>query len=215
MPMRINLHERKQGEARGLAFLSDDLKKDLELVLPSLYFADGLAVFKGNAELDPDLAWDIDGMSWTDVAEAKVHENYLMVALKDNPGADKVKDIMQDEYKKAVLDEPLELVAYLDVASIREAFAHQIVAKTTDKPWELGYYMGDINDMGDVPGVIDNSYTDDGTVSTMVGAFGFSVAEALHGKEIKDTQSPAEALKFVEELYKKYGDNPPADDEEE
>ena len=203
MALRIKLHESKQAEAQGFVFLPEDLKSELEFDLPTLYTAKGLAVFKGKEEVEPDAAWDVKDMSW-DVDEAKVSGNYLMVALTDNIGAEAVKSVMADEYKKAVLPEALELVAYLDVEALREAYGSQVVDATKGKDCELNYYLGDIIDMGDVPGGIDNAYTDDGEVSCMVGAFGFSVAEAINGSEIKETQSADEALKFVEELYSKY-----------
>ncbi len=201
--LSIRLHESKQAEARGLVFLPEDLKSELEFELPTLYTAKGLAVFKGKEEVDPDAAWDVENMSW-DVDETTVSGNYLMVALTDNIGAEAVKSVMADEYKKAVLPEALELVAYLDVEALRKAFGSQIVDATEGKDFELNYYLGDINDMRDVPGGIDNAYTEDGEVSCMVGAFGFSVAEAINGSEIKDTQSTDEALKLVEDLYNKY-----------
>ena len=201
--LSIRLHESKQAEAQGLVFLPEDLKSELEFELPTLYTAKGLAVFKGKEEVEPDAAWDVENMSW-DVDEATVSGNYLMVALTDNPGADAVKSVMADEYKKAVLPEALELVAYLDVEALRKAFGSQIVDATEGKAFELNYYLGDINDMRDVPGGIDNAYTENGEVSCMVGAFGFCVAEALNGSELKDTQSPDEALKLVEALYNKY-----------
>ena len=203
MALRIKLHESKQAEAQGLVFLPEDLKSELEFELPTLYTAKGLAVFKGKEEVEPDAAWDVEDMSW-DVDEATVNGNYLMVALKDNPGAEKVKAVMADEYKKAVLPEALELVGYLDVGALRDAFGKQVVDATKGKDFELGYYLGDINDMGDVPGGIDNAYTENGEVSCMVGAFGFVVAKAANGSEIKDTQSADEALKLVEELYEMY-----------
>ena len=201
--LSIRLHESKQAEAQGLVFLPEDLKSELEFELPTLYTAKGLAVFKGKEEVEPDAAWDVENMSW-DVDEATVSGNYLMVALTDNPGADAVKSVMADEYKKAVLPEALELVAYLDVEALRKAFGSQIVDATEGKDFELNYYLGDINDMRDVPGGIDNAYTENGEVSCMVGAFGFCVAEAINGSELKDTQSPDEALKLVEALYNKY-----------
>lgn len=203
MALRINLHESRQAEAQGLVFLPDTLKSDIEYELPSLYRANGLAVFKGKEEVEPDAAWDVEDMSW-DVAEATVVGNYLMVAFKDNPGAEKVKAVMADEYKKAVLPEALELVGYLDVGALRDAFGKQVVDATKGKDFELGYYLGDINDMGDVPGGIDNAYTENGEVSCMVGAFGFAVAEAVNGSEIKETQTADEAVKLVEELYNKH-----------
>lgn len=203
MALRINLHESRKQEAQGLVFLPADLKSDIEYELPSLYTSDGLAVFKGKEDVEPDAAWDVEDMSW-DVAEAKVSGNYLMIGFKDNPGSEKVKSVMADEYKKAALSEALELVAYLDVAALREAYGKQVVDATKGKDYELGYYLGDINDMGDVPGGIDNAYTEDGEVSCMVGAFGFVVAEAANGSEIKETQTADEALKLVAELYDKY-----------
>lgn len=203
MALRIKLHESRQAEAQGLVFLPEDLKSELEFELPTLYTAKGLAVFKGKEEVEPDAAWDVENMSW-DVDEATVSGNYLMVALTDNIGADAVKSVMAEDYKKAVLPEALELVAYLDVEALREAFGSQVVDATKGKDCELNYYLGDINDMRDVPGGIDNAYTDDGEVSCMVGAFGFSVAESINGSEIKDTQSSDEAVKLVEELYNKY-----------
>lgn len=203
MALRINIHESKKTEDKGLVFLPDGLKSDIEYELPTLYTAKGLAVFKGKEEVEPDAAWDVENMSW-DVDEATVSGNYLMVALTDNIGADAVKSVMAEDYKKAVLPEALELVAYLDVEALREAFGSQVVDATKGKDCELNYYLGDINDMRDVPGGIDNAYTDDGEVSCMVGAFGFSVAEAINGSEIKDTQSSDEAVKLVEELYNKY-----------
>lgn len=203
MALRIKLHESWQAEAQGLVFLPEDLKPELEFELPTLYTAKGLAVFKGKEEVEPDAAWDVENMSW-DVDEATVSGNYLMVALTDNIGADAVKSVMADDYKKAVLPEALELVAYLDVEALREAFGSQVVDATKGKDCELNYYLGDINDMRDVPGGIDNAYTDDGEVSCMVGAFGFSVAEAINGSEIKDTQSSDEAVKLVEKLYEMY-----------
>ena len=201
--LSIRLREGKQAEAQGLVFLPEDLKSELEFELPTLYTAKGLAVFKGTEEVEPDAAWDVENMSW-DVDEATVNGNYLMVALTDNPGADAVKSVMADEYKKAVLPEALELVAYLDVEALRKAFGSQIVDATEGKDFELNYYLGDINDMRDVPGGIDNAYTENGEVSCMVGAFGFCVAEAINGSELKDTQSTDEALKLVEDLYNKY-----------
>lgn len=203
MALRIKIHESKQAEAQGLVFLPEDLKSELEFELPTLYTAKGLAVFKGKEEVEPDAAWDVENMSW-DVDEATVSGNYLMVALTDNIGADAVKSVMAEDYKKAVLPEALELVAYLDVEALREAFGSQVVDATKGKGCELNYYLGDINDMRDVPGGIDNAYTDDGEVSCMVGAFGFSVAEAINGSEIKDTQSSDGAVKLVEELYEMY-----------
>lgn len=203
MALRINLHESRQAEAQGLVFLPATLKSDIEYELPSLYRANGLAVFKGKEEVEPDAAWDVEDMSW-DVDEATVDGNYLMVAFKDNPGAEKVKAVMADEYKKAVLPEALELVGYLDVGALRDAFGKQVVDATKGKDFELGYYLGDINDMGDVPGGIDNAYTENGEVSCMVGAFGFAVAEAVNGSEIKETQTADEAVKLVEELYNKH-----------
>ena len=203
MALRINLHESRQAEAQGLVFLPDTLKSDIEYELPSLYRANGLAVFKGKEEVEPDAAWDVEDMSW-DVDEATVDGNYLMVAFKDNPGAEKVKAVMADEYKKAVLPEALELVGYLDVGALRDAFGKQVVDATKGKDFELGYYLGDINDMGDVPGGIDNAYTENGEVSCMVGAFGFAVAEAVNGSEIKETQTADEAVKLVEEMYNKH-----------
>ena len=200
--MTIRLHESKKQEATSL-FLPESLKSDIEFELPSLYTAHGLAVFKSGEDIEPNVPWDIEYMSWN-VDEATVDGNYLMVAFTDNPGDEAVKAVMADEYKKAVLPEALEFVAYLDVEALRELFATKIVDASKGKDCELGYYLGDINDMGDVPGGIDNAYTEDGEVSCMVGAFGFSVAEATNGSEIKDTQSADEALKFVEELYNKY-----------
>ena len=200
--MTIRLHESKKQEAVSL-FLPESLKSDIEFELPSLYTANGLAVFKGTEDVDPDVSWDVEDMSWN-VDGATTSGNYLMVAFKDNPGDEAVKAVMDSEYKKAVLPEALELVAYLDVDALRKLFADRIVDATKGQDYVLGYYLGDINDMGDVPGGIDNAYTEDGEVSCMVGAFGFSVAEAINGSEIKETQSADEALKFVEELYNKY-----------
>ena len=200
--MIIRLHESKKQEATSL-FLPESLQSDIELQLPSLYTANGLAVFKGTEEIDPDVSWAIEDMSWN-VDGATTSGNYLMVAFTDNPGDEAVQSIMADEYKKAVLPEALEFVAYLDVDALRKLFANRIVDATKGRDYVLVYSLGDIIDMGDVPGGIDNAYTEDGEVSCMVGAFGFSVAEAINGSEIKETQSADEALKFVEELYNKY-----------
>lgn len=209
MSLRINLHESRQNES-NIKFLPDSFK-ELEYELPSCYDAKALAIFKASEEVDPDAAWYAEDMSW-DAKSATVEGNYLMVAMDSNE--DTAKSVMEQEYKTLMLSEAPELVAYLDVESIRKVFATQIVDATKGKSWELGYYLGDINDMQDVPGCIDNAYTDYGEVSCMVGAFGFAVAEAVNGSEIKDTQSADEALKFVEEMYNKYqGDTQHADED--
>ena len=200
--LKIKVHESNKQEATSL-FLPESLQSDIEFGLPSLYTANGLAVFKGTEEIDPDVSLGVEYMSW-DVEGATTSGNYLMVAFTDNPGDEAVQSIMADEYKKAVLPEALELVAYLDVDALRKLFADRIVDATKGRDYVLVYSLGDIIDMGDVPGGIDNAYTEDGEVSCMVGAFGFSVAEAINGSEIKETQSADEALKFVEELYNKY-----------
>lgn len=205
MAIKIKVSESRKDEAEGLKFLPEELK-GLEFELPPLYHADSLAIFKGSEDVDPDLGWDAsEYMSW-DVEEATTSDEYLMVGLKDNPGVDKVKAVMAEDYKKAMLDEPLELVAYLDVDALRKAFAKQVVDATEGKEYELSYSLSDIVDMGDVPGGIDAAYTDGAPVSCMVGATGFTVAESASGSEIKETKSPAEALALVEEFYSKYKD---------
>lgn len=209
MSLRINLHESRQNES-NIKFLPESLK-ELEYELPSCYESKALAIFKASEEVDPDAAWYAEDMSW-DVKSATVEGNYLMVAMDSDEAT--AKSVMEQEYKTVLLPEAPELVAYLDVESLRKVFATQIVDATKGKDWELGYYLGDINDMLDVPGGIDNAYTNDGEVSCMVGAFGFAVAEAVNGSEIKDTQSADEALKLVEELYNKYqGDTQHADED--
>ena len=199
MSLRINLHESKKNES-SLKFLPDSFK-ELEYKLPSCYEARALAIFKASEEVDPDAAWYAEDMSW-EAPSATVDGNYLMVAMDSDEAT--AKSVMEQEYKTVLLSEAPELVAYLDAESLRKVFATQIVDATKGKAWELGYYLGDINDMQDVPGCIDNAYTDYGEVSCMVGVFGFAVAEAVNGSEIKETQSVDEALRLVEEMYSKY-----------
>lgn len=204
MAIKIRINESRKDEAEGLKFLPEELKPELEFELPPLYHADSLAIFKGNEELDSDLGWNAsEYMSW-DVEEATTSGKYFMVGLKDNPGADKVKAVMAEDYKKAMLDEPLELVAYLDVDALRKDFATQVVDVTEGKEWELNYSMADIIDSADAPGLIDAAYTDYGEVMAAIGAFGFTVNDFSEGKEIHETKSAGEALKLTEELYNKY-----------
>ena len=203
MAIKIKVSESRKDEAEGLKFLPEELK-GLEFELPPLYHADSLVIFKGSKDVDPDLGWDAsEYMSW-DVEEATTSGEYLMVGLKDNPGADRVKEVMDSDYKKAMLDEPLELVACLDVDALRKAFATQVVDATEGKEWELNYSMADINDSADAPGLIDAAYTDYGEVMASVGAFGFTVNDFSEGNEIHETKSAGEALKLTEELYDKY-----------
>lgn len=203
MSIKIRINESRKDEAEGLKFLPEELK-GLEFKLPPLYHADSLAIFKGSKELDSDLGWDAsEYMSW-DVEEVITSGEYLMVGLKDNPGADRVKEVMASDYKKAMLDEPLELVAYLDVDALRKVFATQVVDATNGKDWELGYSMADINDSADAPGMIDAAYTDNGEVMASIGAFGFTINDFAEGNEIHETKSAGEALELTEELYNKY-----------
>lgn len=203
MAIKIKVSESRKDEAEGLKFLPEELK-GLEFELPPLYHADSLAIFKGSEDVDPDLGWDAsEYMSW-DVEEATTSGEYLMVGLKGNPGADRVKEVMASDYKKAMLDEPLELAAYLDVDELRKAFATQVVDATNGKDWELNYSMADIIDSADAPGMIDAAYTDYGEVMASVGAFGFTVNDFSEGNEIHDTKSADEALKLTEKLYNKY-----------
>ena len=195
--MRINLHEKKVKEAKDL-FLPATLNDELGDFLPSLYSADGLAIFKASDEVDPDAAWYAEDMSW-EAASATVEGNYLMVAMDSNE--DTAKSVMEQEYKTLMLSEVPELIAYLDVESLRKVFATQIVDATAGKDWELGYYLGDINDMLDVPGAIDNAYTDDGLVSVCMTAFGIFVGDAVDGKDIQTAQSTEEALNMLEKMY--------------
>jgi hypothetical protein len=205
MAIKIKVSESRKDEAEGLKFLPEELKPELEFNLPSLYRAKSLAIFKGSEDVDGDVPWDAEYMSW-DISECTVSGKYLMVALEDNPGADKTKAVMGADYKKAMLPEALELVCYMDVEALRDAFAKQVVDATEGKEYELSYSLSDIVDMGDVPGGIDAAYTDGAPVSCMVGATGFTVAESASGSEIKETKSPAEALALVEEFYNKYKD---------
>ena len=199
MSLRINLHESRQNES-SLKFLPDSFK-EIRYALPSCYEAKALAIFKSSEEVDPDAAWYAEDMSW-DAKSATVEGNYLMVAMDSDEAT--AKSVMEQEYKTVLLSEAPELVAYLDVESLRKVFATQIVDATKGKDWELGYYLGDINDMQEVPGCIDNAYTEEGASSCMVCVFGFVVAEAARGREIKETQSVEEALRLVEEMYNKY-----------
>ena len=202
--MSIRIHESKKSESVNPPFLPESLKDELWDELPCLYTADGLAIFQGSEELDPELAWNIENLDW-DVAEAKVHDSYLMVAFKDNPGADFVKETMAAQYKMATLGEALGLVQYLDVSELRKFFGTRIVGASEGKPWELGYYMGDINDTADVPGIVDAAYTDDGSVCIAISAFNYTCNDFANGQEITETRSTDEALKLVEDLYNKYG----------
>lgn len=203
MAIKIKVYESRKNEDNGLKFLPEELK-GLEFKLPPLYHADALAIFKGTEDVDPDLGWYAsEYMSW-DVEEVTTSGAYLMVGFKDNPGADKVKEVMNSDYKKAMLDKPLELVVYLDVDELRKAFATQVVDATEGKDWELKYSMADIIDSADAPGMIDAAYTDYGEVMATIGAFGFTVNDFTEGNELHETKSAGEALKLTEELYDKY-----------
>lgn len=196
MSLRINLHESKKNES-SLKFLPESLK-ELEYNLPSCYDAKALAIFKASEEVDPDAAWYAEDMSWN-AESATVEGNYLMVAMDSNE--DTAKSVMEQEYKMVLLSEAPELVAYLDVESLRKVFATQVVDATKGKSWELVYYLGDINDMQDVPGAIDNAYTNDGLVSVCMTAFGIFVGDAVDGKDIQTAQSTEEALNMLQKMY--------------
>ena len=203
MTMRINLHEKKVKEAKDL-FLPATLKDELGDFLPSLYSAYGLAIFKSGEEVDPEAAVAVEYLS-LDVDRATTKGNYLMVAFRDNPGNEQVAKVMQDEYKKALLPAAPELVAYLDIAAIRDALG-QIMADSNGKPWELGASLGDINDLSDVPGVVDALYTSyDCEVCLSASAFCFNVCDNLNYTESKETTSVEEAGRLVQEFYEKFG----------
>jgi len=208
MSLRINLHESRQNES-NIKFLPDSFK-ELEYVLPSCYESKALAIFKASEEVDPDAAWYAEDMSW-DAPSATVEGNYLMVAMDSDEAT--AKSVMEQEYKTVLLSEAPELVAYLDVESLRKVFATQIVDATKGKAWELGYYLGDINDMMDVPGAIDNAYTNDGLVSVCMTAFGIFVGDAVDGKDIQTAQSTEEALNMLEKMYTdRHKENSPNED---
>ena len=203
MTMRINLHERKVREAKDL-FLPTTLKDELGDFLPSLYSAYGLAVFKSNAAVDPEAAVAVEHLS-LDVDRATTHGNYLMVAFRDNPGREKVSSVMNDEYKKVLLSEAPELVAYLDIAAIRDALG-KIMADSNGTDWELGGSLGNINDLADIPGVVDALYSSyDCEICLSASAFCFNVCDNINYSEVKETTSAEEAEQLVQEFYKKFG----------
>lgn len=199
--LSIRLHESKKQEAESL-FLSPSLKDEIGDALPSCYTAHALAVFKGTEDFDPDVAWDIENIS-LDVDRATVKDNYLMVAFKDRPSREEVEKVMQEEYKKAVLPSAPALVAFVDVASIRDAL-QQIAADNNGKDWELFGSLSDINDLADLPGVVDACYTPDAEVCLSASVFTFNVAENIDGKEIKETTSLEEAEQWTIEMYNKF-----------
>lgn len=205
--LRIKLNE-SRNEAKEPKFLDASLKSKIEFELPSLYTSKSLAVFKGTEDIDPDVAWDIEDLSW-DVDSATTSGEYLMVAFKDVVSAEDAKATMEAEYKKAALPEALELVDCIDVEALRNALM-DIVGKSKGTDWELDYSLGDINDLADAPGIIDcayaeSEYSDHYTVISLgVGAFGYYVGYTDLDETI-ETTSADEAVKSVQEIIKKYG----------
>lgn len=201
MALKIHLHESRKQEAESL-FLPQSLKDEIGDFLPSCYTAQALAVFKGTENFDPDVAWDIENIS-LDVDRATVKDKYLMVAFKDRPSREDVEKVMQEEYKKAVLPSAPALVAFVDVESIRDAL-QKIAADSDGKDWELFGSLSDINDLADIPGVVDAWYSPDAEVCLSASVFTFNVAENFNGSEIKETTSAEEAEQWTIEMYNKY-----------
>lgn len=199
--LSIRLHESKKQEAESL-FLPQSLKNEIGDFLPSCYTAHALAVFKGTEDFDSEAAVDVEYLS-LDVDRATVKDNYLMVAFKDRPSREEVEKVMQEEYKKAVLPSAPALVAFVDVESIRDAL-QQIAADSNGKDWELFGSLSDINDLADIPGVVDAWYSPDAEVCLSASVFTFNVAENIDGKEIKETTSVEEAEQWTIEMYNKY-----------
>lgn len=202
MALRINLHEKKVSEAKDL-FLPASLKSEVGDYLPSLYAAYGLAIFKSDVDVDPEAAVDAEFLS-LDVDRATTHGQYLMVAFRDNPGKEAVAKAMQDEYKKVLPAMP-EIVAYLDIAVIRDALG-QIMADSNAKDWELGTSLSSISDDADNPGLIDALFTSyDCEVGVYATAFNFAVTDNIGYSEVKETYTVAETEQVVQEFYAKYG----------
>lgn len=205
--MKITLHERKipemVKEAEGLQFLSDELTEKLDFYLPSCYYGDALAVCKCSEELEPDVEWDIEDIS-LDVDRATVSGDYLMIVFKGNPGKEKVQQVLNDEYKKAVLAAAPEVVQYIDLKALKDAL-NTIQDESEGEEWEINYNLGDIQDLSDVPGVCDACYAEntDGLVSIAVSVTGFAVADPK-GEDIKYTKDAGEAKKFLQEYVEKY-----------
>lgn len=202
MTMRINLHEKKVKEAKDL-FLPASLQSEVGDYLPSLYAAYGLAIFKSDVDVDPEAAVDAEFLS-LDVDRATTHGKYLMVAFRDDPGKEAVAKVMQDEYKKVLPAMP-EIVAYLDIAVIRDALG-QIMADSNAKDWELGGSLSSISDDADNPGLIDAIFTFyDSEVGVYATAFNFAVTDNINHSEVKETYTVAETEQVVQEFYAKYG----------
>lgn len=199
--LSIRLHESKKQEAESL-FLPQSLKNEIGDALPSCYTAHALAVFKGTEDFDSEAAVDVEYLS-LDVDRATVKDNYLMVAFKDRPSREEVEKVMQEEYKKAVLPSAPALVAFVDVESIRDAL-QQIATDSNGKDWELFGSLSDINDLADIPGVVDAWYSPNVEVCLSASVFTFNVAENIDGSEIKETTSVEEAEQWTIEMYNKY-----------
>lgn len=203
----IKLNE-SYNETKEPKFLDATLKSKIEFELPPLYTSKSLAVFKGTEDIDPDVAWDIEDLSW-DVDSATTSGEYLMVAFKDVVSAEDAKATMEAEYKKAALPEALELVDCIDVEALRNALM-DIVGKSKGTDWELDYSLGDINDLADALGIIDCAYAESEysdhymVISLGVGAFGYYVGYTDLDETI-ETTSADEAVKSVQDIIKKYG----------
>lgn len=196
--LHIKVNESHTPESTG--FLTGDLKERLRFSLPTLTDANALAVFKCSEDVDADSEMAVYDMSWN-VASVAIDGEYLMVAFRDNPGERGAKNVMSNEYRKAILPEALGLVEYLDVEAIRREFA-SIVAESNGTDWELDYVMG-MDD--DTPGLIDTAHTGDGSVTFSVDAFGYTASEFVHGREIESATDRKEAVRILKSMVDKYG----------
>lgn len=203
MVPRIRLHEKRQCSESKDLFLPETFKETLGEELPSCYTAKTLAIFKGDSEFEPETAFNVVFLS-LEVAQACVSGDYLMVAFKERHDRDAVAKAMAEEYRKAGLLEAPELVGYADVEAIRDELA-RIAQDSKGQPWELGGSLGDINDLADIPSVVDAWYTPDAEVCLSASVFTFNVAENVSGSDIEETTSAEKAEELVKKFYDKYG----------
>lgn len=204
MVPRIRLHEKRQCSESKDLFLPESFKETLGEELPSCYTAKTLAIFKGDSEFEPDVAFNVEFLS-LEVAEARVSGDYLMVAFKGRYDRDAVAKVMSEEYRKAGLLEAPELVGYVDVEAIRDELARIAVQDSEGQPWELGGSLGGNNDLVGIPGVVDAWYTPDAEVCLSASVFTFNVAENVSGSDIEETTSAEKAEELVKKFYAKYG----------
>lgn len=190
--MTIRLHEGKVQEATDL-FLPESLKESLEFHLPNCTDCKSVIVCKCDEELDEDIQLALYDIS-LEIADISIVENYIVLALDAPVSNEIMQDVLDNEYRKAILTKPPKIVASMDVEALQKSLV-DLQASSIGKPWELEF-SNSVSWGANLFSYI--LYNESVGISIYATAFGYVICD-LGGSELLTTQSISVVEKYLSE----------------